>query len=148
MYDKYLVKEYDNLDLIAKKFNTSKDTILDINNIAYEDMIRDNMEIIVPTNKEEYYTIYTVNQGDSLYGIARRYNINPSLLSALNGIKESDYIYPKQEILIPKSNYSYYITKEGDTLGLVSDNFGSDVMDIVKSNTIYLLPGQLIVRKK
>ena len=50
-------------------------------------------------NKFEYYTI---SKGDSLYGIARRYNINPELLAGLNGLSMDDYIYPDQEILIPK----------------------------------------------
>ena len=72
------------------------------------------MDIAVPISND-YFTTYTVNSGDNLYAIARRYNINPTLLAALNGLNMDDYIYPNQKIMIPKSGYSFYITKDGDT---------------------------------
>ena len=98
--------------------------------------------------KETYFEYYTIKKGDSLYQIAKRYNINPELLANLNGLKMEDYIYPDQVILIPKANYSYYITKEGDTLGGVASLFNLDTKDFLKDNeTIYLLDGQLLVHK-
>ena len=147
MFDKYIIKENDTLNSIATRFNTTPNTILDINNI-YNDMLRVGMEIIVPSNLKEYFTTYTINEGDSLYQIAKRYNINPTLLSAINGLNESDYIYPKQEILIPKNGYSYYITADGDTIDLVANKFGIDKNELIKNNTIYLESGQLLVNKK
>ena len=148
MFDRYIVNSNDTIDIIANRFKTTPNTILDINNIAYKDMLREGMEIIVPTNVKDYFTIYTINEGDSLYQIARRYNINPTLLAAINGLNEADYIYPKQEILIPKSGYSYYITTDGDTLDIVSSKFGIDKQRLVDNNTIYLEEGQLLVNKK
>lgn len=148
MYDKYLIGYGDTLSKIAKKFNTKEDIIMELNNIPFPDMIRVGKEIIVPINKEKYFDYYTIEKGDSLYGIARRYNINPDLLAILNGLDSDDYIYPNQEILIPKSNYSYYVTKEGDTLDLVSNRFKTSISDLIDNNeSIYLLEGQLIVKK-
>lgn len=148
MYDKYLIGYGDTLSKIAKKFNTKEDIIMELNNIPFPDMIRAGKEIIVPINKEKYFDYYTIEKGDSLYGIARRYNINPDLLAILNGLDSDDYIYPNQEILIPKSNYSYYVTKEGDTLDLVSNRFKTSISDLIDNNeSIYLLEGQLIVKK-
>lgn len=148
MYDKYLIKEGDTLSKIAQKFNTQEDIIMEINNIPFPDMIRKGKEIIVPINKDKYFEYYTIQKGDSLYAIARRYNINPELLSILNGIDKEDYIYPNQEILIPKSNYSYYVTKEGDTLDIIAQKFSQNTSDLLNNNeTIYLLPGQLLVKK-
>ena len=140
MYDKYLIGYGDTLSKIAKKFNTKEDIIMELNNIPFPDMIRAGKEIIVPINKEKYFDYYTIEKGDSLYGIARRYNINPDLLAILNGLDSDDYIYPNQEILIPKSNYSYYVTKEGDTLDLVSNRFKTSISDLIDNNeSIYLL---------
>jgi len=148
MFDKYIIKEEDKIEDIANKYNISINELLSINNMTL-DMFRENTEIIVPNNTEQYFTIYTINQGDNLYQIAKKYNINPKLLSALNGLNEDDYIYPNQEILIPKSGYSYYITKEGDTLEIVMDKFNTSKEEMLKINkTIYLLPGQLLVNKK
>ena len=93
MYDKYLIKEGETLEDIASRFNTSVDMILNINDIYSREYLRAGEEIIVPKNQESYFTYYTVNQGDSLYQIARKYNINPSLLALLNGLNMEDYIY-------------------------------------------------------
>ena len=148
MYDKYLIKEGETLEDIASKFNTSVDMILNINDIYSREYLRAGEEIIVPKNQESYFTYYTVNQGDSLYQIARKYNINPSLLALLNGLNMEDYIYPNQRLIIPKSGYSFYITKDGDTLEIVRDKFNKNLGDILKYNeTIYLLPGQLMINK-
>lgn len=100
------------------------------------------------TREEEYFTTYTIKEGDSLYAIARRYNINPTLLAALNGLGMDDYIYPNQQLLIPKNGYSFYITKDGDTLKTVADKFSKTPNEVTRLNTtIYLLPGQLMINK-
>ncbi len=104
---------------------------------------------IIPDNSKKYFEYYTVRKGDSIYEIARRYNINPDLLASLNGLNNSDYIYPNQTILIPKSNYSYYITKAGDTIDSVINMLEVDRNKFFKdNNVIYLLEGQLLVKEK
>ena len=98
--------------------------------------------------EDQYYEYYTIKSGDSLYQIARRYNINPDLLASLNGLNMNDYIYPGQNLMIPKSGYSYYLTKEGDTIDMVANTFGVNVDTLLKDNQIlYLLDGQLLVKK-
>ena len=83
-----------------------------------------------------------------MWANAKDNNVSLKLLAALNGINPNDYIYPDQVLIFPNKGYSYYITKEGDTLNLVSDTFQTDNMSIVKQNpTIYLQEGQLIVNK-
>ena len=147
MYDKYTVGYNESLNDLASRFNTTKEELMSINNLYDEVMLRAGMDIAVPANND-YFTTYTVNSGDNLYAIARRYNINPTLLAALNGLNMDDYIYPNQKIMIPKSGYSFYITKDGDTLSIVADKFKRNADEIIKMNqTIYLLPGQLMINK-
>ncbi len=99
-------------------------------------------------NENTYFTYYTIEKGDNLYEISRKYNINPKLLAAMNGIEKEEYIYPGQELMIPKSGYSYYITGDGDTLKGVADAFKADVDSLLKFNkTVYLLPEQILVYK-
>lgn len=93
----------------------------------------------------EYYTYYTVETGDTLYSISRKFNVNSKLVSELNGLKEDEYIYPNQTLIIPKKGVQYYITKEDDTLKVVSGIFKTSEQNIIELNkSIYLLPGQLI----
>lgn len=106
-------------------------------------------DLLIPKNKQNYYEIYTINKGDSLYSIARKYNINPELLASLNGISMEDYIYPNEQIIIPKSGFSYYITKEGDTLDTVASLFKVTPEELLfKNGIIYLSEGQILVQPK
>ena len=108
-------------------------------------MIGDVMNDFRKVLDTPYYTYYTVEQGDTLYQISKKFNVNPKLVAELNGLKLDEYIYPKQTLIIPKKGIQYYITKDDDTLNLVSKVFGANESDIVKQNkTIYLLPGQMI----
>ena len=149
MLDIYQVGENDNLETISKMFKSSENAILKENNLNSPDDIKPGIKIIIPQQKEQYYNTYTVQKGDNLYQIARNYNINPELLAAFNGLNFDDYIYPNEIIMIPKNNYSYYLTAKGDTLSGVIDVLSSNKDKLLNENeTIYLLPGQLIVNKK
>jgi len=72
MFDKYTMKPGEDLNQVAKKFNTSLNYLQDINNIYYLDGVRAGMEVVVPKNTQAYFDFYTIEKGDSLYGIARR----------------------------------------------------------------------------
>ena len=106
------------------------------------------MDNIFNLDETQSFNYYTVNKGDTLYNISKQNKINIKLLAALNGLNESDYIYPNQVLILHNNDYSYYITKEGDTIQIVSDTFKTDIVSIIKENpTIYLSEGQLIVNK-
>ena len=146
MFEKYRVKGNETIEDIANKFHTNVRYIIDLNNFGYDESLREGMDIIVPKNKEKYFDTYTINKGDTFYGVSKKYNINPTLLAALNGLNMDDYIYPNQVILLPVNNYSYYITKDGDTLDMVSEMFKKNKDLLIKENeSIYLLPGQILV---
>lgn len=149
MFESYEIKKGDTIDSIANRFNVSRDYLIDVNNLYYYDDFKEGRELIVPKVTDVYFNIYKIEKGDTLYAIARKYNVNPSLLEALNGLNKNEYIYEGQEIMVPKNGYSYYITAEGDTLDMVKNVFKTDLNDIVSQNkTIYLLPEQLLVIKK
>ena len=148
MFEKYIIKEGENIKTLASKFGVSPEELIRINNLYYGESLRAGQELIVPKNEEKYFNAYVIESGDSLYKIAEKYNINPTLLAALNGLEMEDYIYPGQELLIPKSGYSYYITAEGDTIDTVSKVFKISKLDLLNQNeTIYLLKDQILVSK-
>ncbi|MDD4187502.1 MAG: LysM peptidoglycan-binding domain-containing protein [Bacilli bacterium] len=97
----------------------------------------------------EYFDYYNIEKNDSLFTIAQKKNVNPNLLSLLNGLDITDYLYKDQKIMIPKEGFSYYITKEGDTLEILVNMFNTHINNLLKYNqTVYLKEGQLIVNKK
>ena len=95
------------------------------------------------------YETYKIKKGDTLYAISRQYNINPELLSLINGLNMNDYIYENQEIYIPKAGYSYYLTKTGDNFDEVLRKFNANYSDFIKyNNKIILDDGQLFAYKR
>lgn len=149
MFDRYKVMEDDTLSLIALKYGTTENFLRSINDMYYADNLFEGMDLIVPKNVEKYYDVIRIKKGGSLENISKELNINPSLFASMNGLEISDYIYNKQEVLIPKSNYSYYITSDGDTIESVSKIFDISKNRLLSQNeTMYLLGNQIIVNKK
>ncbi len=149
MYERYRVKNGETISLISKKFGTSIEFLRNINDIYFLDNLRAGMDIIVPKNKELYYEVMKAPKGMTLLEFSNKNNINPDLFLIMNGLEKDDYIYEGQEILIPKKNFSYYITKEGDSLDTVANTFNVTKDRLLSQNeTIYLFPGQIIANKK
>lgn len=95
------------------------------------------------------YETYTIKRGDTIIGISKQYNINPELLSLVNGLNMNDYIYDGQKIIIPKSGYSYYLTKSGDNLNDILNLFNINYDDFKKvNNDILLEEGQIFAYKR
>lgn len=145
MYDTYEIKENDTIDSIASKYGISPEILKQLNGYVLN-LIPGNT-LVVP-RRNEYFDYYTVSKGDTLYKIATNNNIDPSLLAQLNGINKSDYIYPNQTLLVPRSGSILYITASGDTLSEVAKGFNVPIDKLINQNdNIYLQPEQLIVYK-
>ncbi|HLC05801.1 MAG TPA: peptidoglycan DD-metalloendopeptidase family protein [Anaerolineales bacterium] len=77
---------------------------------------------------------YTVQQGDSVFGIAEGFNLEPeSLLWGNFDVLNDDphMLRPGQELNILPVNGTYYQWKTGDTLESVAEGFGVDLEDLV-----------------
>lgn len=145
MYSIYRVLNGDTLESIANKNNTTVDDLKKINN----NLNLNNGYIIVPYNEDSIFETYIVKKGDNLYDLSKKYNIDVSSLSSLNGIGENDYIYPNQELVVPSFSYTLYVTKNSDTLKDIKDKLNTNYDTLFNQNSkIYLLPDQLIILKK
>lgn len=147
MYKIYKVTTGDTLESIAKKFNT---TIKNLQEINDKDYISMGELIIVPNDrKSDWFDVYTVKQGDNLYAIAQKYNISLIDLLNINGLDKDNYIYPGQELMVPKSNVKVIVTKENETINSASKRLGLNNEELLDQNdNIYLLPEQLLIYKE
>ena len=146
MYDTYLIQENDTLDSISSKFGTSPEVLKQLNGYLLN-LIPGNT-LVVPKMKSNYFDYYIVTKGDNLYNIATENKIDVNLLAQLNGINKSDYIYPNQTLLIPKSGSILYFTAVGDTLSEIAKGLKVPIENLINQNeNIYLQPEQLIVYK-
>ena len=105
----YTVKKGDTLSGIAKKYNTTVDTILKANpGIKDANRIYIGQLILIPvlnqqtstsaTKEEKVY--HTVQRGETLSGIAKKYGTSYLKIAALNGIVNPNRIYVGQKLRI------------------------------------------------
>ena len=88
-------------------------------------------------------------KGDTIIGIARKYNLDYKQLLDLNGLDKDEYLYVGQQILIPNETTAFWITGDNDTLNDVANKFNLTPMDIIESNeNIFLKPDQMLIFRK
>lgn len=110
--------------------------------------LRDSSAIKEPVLKpeEQKKTIYyRVKFGDTLYGIAKRYDVTLNNLIKWNNIKNPNLIYPSEVIKI-EADYKIqvtstgqndnYIVKVGDTLTRIANIFHVTISNLVSWNNI------------
>lgn len=95
----YVVKSGDNLSAIAASHGLSLARVIQLNpQISNPNLIFPGQ--VVHVSGAPAQTVYTVQKGDSLSGIAAKYNTSYQHLAAINGIANPDLIYPGQQIKI------------------------------------------------
>lgn len=145
MYKVYQVQGGDTLERIANLFHTTTDTIRRLNGITGSVMLRPGSFLIVPVEEDTLFDTYIVQKGDNMYTLARTYGVDYDMLLELNGLDADDYIYPDQEILIPKKGVKMYRVKDGDTVESVTNDLNTDYEMLSKQNkNLFLMPNQIL----
>ena len=146
MYSIYQIANNDNLESIANRFNTTVDNIKKLNCINGNVMLRPGGFLIVPMQQNSELKTYIVKKGDNMYSIAKDNGADYKMLLELNGLDENDYIYPEQEIIIPKGNTKLYKVQEGDSINSIEEKTGVNINKIKTPNgEIYLEKDQIIM---
>jgi murein DD-endopeptidase MepM/ murein hydrolase activator NlpD len=93
-----------------------------------------NLETIIPNRSRNDVQVYTVEQGDSVFGIASFYKIQPEsvLWSNYDTLKDNPHaITVGMELNIPPVDGVYYQWQEGDTFESVAVEFETDSSEIL-----------------
>ncbi len=149
MYKVYQVLPGEELRSIAEKLDMECQVLCELNGFLEDHELRAGENLVIPNNQANLFQSYRVKSGDNLYEIGKRYQTSAKDLALINGLEEDDYIYPNQELLIPRVGVQIYVTTEGDTLKDVTKKFKTTAEKLIMENeNIYLLPEQLLVFKR
>lgn len=99
----YTIKRGDTLSSISRRYGVSVQNIANWNNIKNPNLIYPGQRLILYGNYKSTNTgnvYYTVQRGDTLWGIARRYRTCPIRIARINGIRNPNLIYPGQILKI------------------------------------------------
>ena len=143
----YTVQRGDSLYSIANRFNTTVDEIIKRNNLTTT-VLQIGDRLIIPNysppveednntgNTPEGTIKYTVQSGDSLYSIAKKFNTTVNEIKSLNNLS-SNLLMIGQELLIPsEQKYIIYYVKSGDNLYNIARNYNTTVSEIKKLNNL------------
>ena len=137
----YTVVKGDTLSKIASEFNTTVTELKRLNNLT-SDLLQIGQVLFIPvTAITPTYETYTVQKGDTLYGIARKYDITVDELKRLNNIT-SNNLYIGQQLKVPKldmpedEEYEIYTVVKGDSLWLISQKYDVPVDDLIEINNL------------
>lgn len=139
----YQVKRGDTLYNIASKFNTTVDNLKNINNLT-SNTLTIGQNLLVPifedNNAEEDYDIYTVQKGDSLWSISRKYDMPVNELIEINKLTNLT-LKIGQQLLVPKQveediGENVYIVQKGDTLWSIANKLNIPVNTIKELNNL------------
>lgn len=180
--ENYLVQPGDTLYSIARRSGMSLNSLLTLNGLSQSSVIYPGQSLTISQSDSRVATkssytakplasgvstsgTYTVQAGDTLYGIARRSGMSLNTLLSLNGLSQSSVIRPGQTLKLSgasnatvASPVSYkstassastsgtYTVKAGDTLYRIAYNHGISLTTLLSINglseTSTILPGQ------
>ena len=133
----YTIKPGDNLYNIAKNYNITLDELINFNEQA-STLLHIGEQLLIPINNKttDNNIQYIIKPGDTLYNIAKRYNITVDEIKILNNfnnnmLKIGDIIY------LPSDNQvRTYVIRTGDTLESIANRFNTTVENIMRINNL------------
>lgn len=150
----YIVKKGDSLYSIANKYNTTVDELKRINNLT-SNILSIGQVLKLPSDKvsdiekEENTISYTVQKGDSLYSIARKYSTTIDKIKDLNNLT-TNLLSIGQVLLIPTDTNleTTYTVQKGDSLYSIAKKYDTTVdrlkqLNNLKSNLLSI--GQILI---
>ncbi len=126
-----------------------------IDNIARKESITEE--------KPEIKRIHIVKSGDTISSISKFYSINKDLIVRLNNLKDENYIFVGQNLIISETTENltkqsdliknYHIVQTGENLTEISNKYNLKLIDLIEINNLNnpdsIKVGQkLIIRKK
>ena len=157
----HVVESGDSLWALASKYDTEVGIIKQINYLN-NDLLSIGSTLLIPLSKTKSntfipYEMHIVSEGDTLWDIAKKYNLGVSDLANMNSINENSYLQLGQQLTIGNKNIHrnieskkrtiLYSIKQGDNLYKISELFDVTVKSIKEINDFEddaLMPGQII----
>ncbi|HIJ77770.1 MAG: LysM peptidoglycan-binding domain-containing protein [Desulfobulbaceae bacterium] len=186
-YRNHQVKKGETLSRICKQYNLNKTTLLKANNLSYEQLaigqhlripyqittyklLTDTQlaKLNTPAAAPENLVLHKVQPGETVGGLAQRYNVPIHMVAAWNDISDPRRIRAGQQLAfylqdadnaaednqplttVALEESTYYLVKGGDSLWSIAQKFESTPEEIkelnqIQGDTIY--PGlKLIIR--
>lgn len=129
-YDTHIVRRGDTLFDLSRLYKTTVSQLRRLNGIEGGADLIIGRSIIVPRVDETVLERYIVQPGDSLYSIARRYEVDLQALRLLNQLADIRDLRADQVILLPKlegRTLAVHVIQAGDRLEELAERYETTV---------------------
>jgi len=144
----YKIAQGDTLFSIARKFKVSIEDIIKLNKLGSNTLIHPGDIIKIPSKgyveaakeavAKNNKTVYKVRKGDTLYSIARLYNMKPNTVRKLNNLKRNPRLKPGMELtvlgkpkqLAKRKKATKYVVRRGDTIWRIARMHGLTISQL------------------
>ena len=149
----YTVKRGDTLYSIASQFSTTVQKLKSLNNLTSNNLQIGQVLLVTEKTYPDVST-YTVEKGDTLYGIANKFSTTVQAIKKINNLT-TNTLLPGQQIYIPtpstptptqptnppvpqepETPYLIYTIQRGDSLWKISQKYDIPVNDIIAFNNL------------
>ena len=133
----YTVKSGDTLWSVAKKFGISVDELKKVNNLT-SNSLSIGQKLVIPSEKETTNkNVYTVQSGDTLYSIAKKYDVSVDAIKEANNLPNNTLTIG-QILIIPteETDYILYTVVAGDSLYAIARKYGLTMQELMEFNNL------------
>lgn len=163
-WQRHTVQSGETLISIAHKYHTNSNTIKLVNHLS-SSIIHTKQQLLIPNKVQagfltEMHALRAsvaenripgphrvecmVNPGDTLWTVAKRYNVSVREICFWNNLNKHKNVKPGKKLLIWAPTYTYKIAipyvyhtvKSGDSLSTIAHKFGSTVTKIKSANNL------------
>lgn len=95
-----------------------------------------DLSIPIPQQKELFYRVYAVKQGDMVGNIASEYGVSQDAIISLNKLRNTRTLQIGQVLKIPSIDGIPYTVKDGDTPETIADTYKISLEKLAQVNTL------------
>lgn len=144
----HVVRRGETLGGIARRYRVSVANLREWNNVRSSTIYVGQKLKILGSSVQDVSgaaTYHTVQRGETLGGIARRYGKRVAELARWNSLGARKTIYPGQKLKLFQA-VSWHVVRRGENLGLIAGRYGVSVSKLLQWNNIgsrkVIYPGQ------
>jgi LysM repeat protein len=151
----HVVQRGETLSSIAVRYGTTVQAIMNANGLSNPNFVWVGQRLVIPTGGGGGSSggsgggVHIVRAGDTLYSIARWYGTSVSALMSANGLRNANFIWVGQRLVIPGGSSGggssrgggtapagggIHIVQRGQTLASIARYYGTSVAAIAAAN--------------